>query len=68
MGSVRQLLEARARTLPGRDMIDVRGTLADHTHRLSAREQRLDKAAEVIGAAIRDVRALKTWLKLMIEP
>lgn len=45
------------------DMIEVRGTLADHAQRLSAQEQRLDKAAEVIGATIRDVRALKTRLE-----
>jgi hypothetical protein len=45
------------------DMIEVRGTLSDHAQRLASQEQRLDKAAEVMGATIREVRTLKARLE-----
>jgi hypothetical protein len=43
-------------------MIAVRGTLTDHEHRLATQEGRLDKAAHVMGATIREVRELKKRL------
>lgn len=43
-------------------MIDVRGALSDHEQRLSVQEGRLDKAAQVMGATIREVQTLKKRL------
>jgi len=43
-------------------MIAVRGTLSDHEQRLATQEGRLDKAAQVMGATIREVRNLKERL------
>lgn len=45
------------------DMIEVRGTLGVYEDRLSVQEQRLDKAAQIMGATIRDVRAIKARLE-----
>ncbi len=54
-----QISYQRAQT---RTMIKVRGTLSDHEQRLATQEGRLDKAAQVMGATIREVRELKKRL------
>ena len=43
-------------------MLIVRGTLSDHDRRLSVQEGRMDKAAHVMGEALREVTALKRRL------
>lgn len=43
-------------------MLEVRGTLSDHDRRLSVQEGRMDKAAQVMGETIREVKALKRRL------
>jgi len=43
-------------------MLAVRGTLSDHEQRLVVQEERMDRAAQVMGATIREVRALKDRL------
>jgi hypothetical protein len=43
-------------------MIDVRGTLSAHEQRLSVQEERLDRAARVMGTTIREVQTLKKRL------
>ena len=45
-----------------RAMIAVRGTLSQHDHRLSVQEERMDKAAHVMGETLREVKALKRRL------
>jgi P22_AR N-terminal domain/ORF6C domain len=43
-------------------MIEIRGTLSDHEQRLTVQEERMDKAAQVMGATIREVQTLKKRL------
>lgn len=45
-----------------RAMIAVRGTLSDHEQRLTVQEDRMDKAAQVMGVTIREVQTLKNRL------
>lgn len=45
-----------------RAMIAVRGTLSDHEQRLTVQEDRMDKAAQVMGVTIREVQTLKKRL------
>jgi hypothetical protein len=44
------------------EQTQVRGILADHEQRLGAQEGRLDRAAQVMGATIREVHALQRRL------
>ncbi len=41
---------------------EIRGALSDHERRLAIQEGRMDRAAQVMGETIRDVRALKSRL------
>jgi hypothetical protein len=43
-------------------MIAVHGTLSDHEQRLTVQEERMDKAAQVMGATIREVQTLSKRL------
>lgn len=43
-------------------MIEVRGALSEHEQRLTVQEDRMDKAAQVMGATIREVQTLKKRL------
>ncbi len=43
-------------------MIEIRGTVSDHEQRLTVQEERMDKAAQVMGTTIREVQTLQKRL------